>query len=86
MDNYSRQGKQALAQQCSLHCVNWKLIQVDFIQAQMRLHRMYCRSEQLHCMAFVLIRAKRVLQKRRLFQPLPRSDSERFLPVEMSEH
>lgn len=55
------------------------------MQEQMRLHRMYCKSKLLHCMAFVLIRPKKVLQKRMLFQPLPRSDSKRFLVAQMSK-
>lgn len=65
--------------------MNKGLIQADFMQEQMCIHRMYCKSKLLHCMAFVLTRPRRVLQKRILFQLLPRSDSKKFLATEMSE-
>lgn len=44
-----------------------------------------CKSKLLHCMAFVLTRPKRVLQKRILFQALPRSDNKRFLAAKKSK-
>lgn len=65
--------------------MNKGLIQADFMQEQMCIQRMYCKSELLHCVAFVLTRPKRVPQKRVLFQLLPRSDSKRFLAAEMYE-
>lgn len=65
--------------------MNKGLIQADFIQEQMCIHIMYRKSKLVHCTAFVLTRPKWVLQKRLLFQLLPRSDSKRFLAAEMSE-
>lgn len=66
--------------------MNKGLIGADFMQEQMCIQRLYCNSKLPHSIAFVLTRSKRVLQKRILFQLLPRSDSKRFLAAEMSEN
>lgn len=65
--------------------MNKRLIRADFMQEQMCIQRMYCKSKLRRCMAFVLTRPMTVLQKPVLFQLLPRSDSKRFLAAEMSE-